>query len=61
LKFFGLYLVKRGFMDGYAGFTYSILQTIYEYMIVLKTQEMMSPLNERPGLASHTLSEQVPK
>jgi glycosyltransferase involved in cell wall biosynthesis len=40
VKFLFLYLVKRGFLDGYAGFTYSALQCIYDYMIVLKTREL---------------------
>lgn len=41
IKFCLLYFVKRGFLDGKAGFTYSVLQSIYEYMIVLKTDEMV--------------------
>ena len=40
LKFLLLYLGKRGFLDGRAGFTYAALQAIYEYMIVLKTREL---------------------
>jgi glycosyltransferase involved in cell wall biosynthesis len=40
IKFCLLYGLKRGFMDGQAGLTYSTLQSIYEYMIVLKTREM---------------------
>ncbi|MFZ2957716.1 MAG: glycosyltransferase family 2 protein [Candidatus Ozemobacteraceae bacterium] len=40
IKFFLLYFLKRGFLDGRAGFTYAILQSIYEYMIVLKTREL---------------------
>lgn len=39
-KFLILYVLKRGFLDGRAGFRYSILQSIYEYMIVLKTKEL---------------------
>ena len=39
-KFVLLYLLKRGFLDGSAGFTYTVLQAFYEYMIVLKTREM---------------------
>jgi len=39
-KFFALYVAKRGFLDGRAGFTYAALQGIYEYMIVLKTREL---------------------
>ncbi|NEP77056.1 MAG: glycosyltransferase family 2 protein [Okeania sp. SIO3B3] len=40
IKFFILYVLKRGFLDGRAGLTYACLQSIYEYMIVLKTAEM---------------------
>ena len=40
IKFILLYILKRGFLDGKAGFTYALLQSIYEYMIVLKTQEL---------------------
>lgn len=40
LKFLLLYFVKRGFLDGRAGLTYAILQSIYEYFIVLKTREL---------------------
>lgn len=40
LKFLVLYIAKGGFLDGNAGFTYAVLQSIYEYMIVLKTREL---------------------
>jgi glycosyltransferase involved in cell wall biosynthesis len=39
LKFLLLYIGKRGFLDGRAGFRYAMLQAFYEYMIVLKTEE----------------------
>jgi len=42
IKFLLLYLVKRGFLDGQAGLTYAVLQSIYEYMIVLKVRELES-------------------
>ena len=38
-KFIFTYFIKRGFLDGKAGFNYAILQFMYEYMIVLKQQE----------------------
>jgi hypothetical protein len=38
LKFLLLYFGKRGFLDGRAGFTYAMLQSFYEYMIVLKVR-----------------------
>ena len=41
MKFLLLYVVKRGFLDGRAGFTYALLQSIYEYFIVLKVHELM--------------------
>lgn len=40
IKFLLLYFVKRGFLDGRAGLTYALLQSFYEYMIVLKTREI---------------------
>ncbi len=40
IKFLLLYLGKRGFLDGKAGLTYALLQSIYEYFIVLKTREI---------------------
>jgi glycosyltransferase involved in cell wall biosynthesis len=40
IKFLVMYVVKRGFLDGEAGFTYSALMAFYEFMIVLKTAEL---------------------
>lgn len=40
IKFLLLYVGKRGFLDGKAGLTYAILQSIYEYFIVLKAREL---------------------
>lgn len=40
VKFLILYILKRGFLDGRAGLTYAVLQSIYEYMIVLKVREL---------------------
>ena len=40
MKFLYLYVGQRGFMDGRAGFTYCMLQSFYEYMIVLKMREL---------------------
>jgi glycosyltransferase involved in cell wall biosynthesis len=41
LKFLLLYVGKRGFLDGGAGFHYAMLQSFYEYMIVRKTEELI--------------------
>ena len=40
MKFLLLYILKLGFLDGRPGFTYALLQSIYEAMIVLKVQEL---------------------
>ncbi len=40
-KFFLLYVARAGFLDGRAGFTYAVLQSVYEYMIALKTRELL--------------------
>ena len=38
IKFALLYVLKRGFLDGRPGFTYALLQSIYEAFFVLKVQ-----------------------
>ncbi|PMS37041.1 glycosyltransferase involved in cell wall biosynthesis [Trinickia symbiotica] len=45
LKFFVLYVVRRGFLDGGPGFSYALLQSIYEYFIVLKVDERLELRN----------------
>lgn len=45
VKFLYMYIAKLGFLDGSAGFTYSMLLAFYEYWIVLKVKE----LEERQG------------
>lgn len=40
IVFFGLYLLKGGFLDGKAGFNYSLMRAVYEYMISLKMREL---------------------
>ena len=40
IKFLILYVGKLGFLDGRAGLTYAVLQSVYEYMIVLKVREL---------------------
>jgi glycosyltransferase involved in cell wall biosynthesis len=40
LKFLLIYVARMAFLDGRAGFTYAMLQAIYEYLIVLKTREL---------------------
>jgi glycosyltransferase involved in cell wall biosynthesis len=40
IKFLYMYVGKLGFMDGRAGFSYSMLIAFYEYWIVLKAEEL---------------------
>lgn len=40
IKFLYMFFLRRGFMDGYPGVTYTLLQCIYEYFIVLKLKEL---------------------
>ena len=40
VKFLWMYVIKRGFLDGRAGYTYCKLQAMYEYMIVVKMREL---------------------
>jgi hypothetical protein len=56
LKFLLLYVGKRGFLDGRAGLNYAILQSFYEYMIVLKTKELTGK-SATNGRAMEALSE----
>jgi glycosyltransferase involved in cell wall biosynthesis len=41
LKFFYFYFMQRGFLDGRPGLTYCVMQSIYEYMIVVKMKELV--------------------
>ena len=53
IKFFYLFLVHRGFLDGKAGLDYCLLQSFYEFMITLKIKEQR--LEAAPaGLAETT-------
>ncbi len=40
IKFLYMYVGKLGFMDGRAGFSYSMLIAFYEYWIMLKAEEL---------------------
>jgi glycosyltransferase involved in cell wall biosynthesis len=45
IKWFYMMFVRGAILDGAAGVTYATLQSIYEYMIVLKTKELRSSTN----------------
>ncbi|HEY9650107.1 MAG TPA: glycosyltransferase family 2 protein [Coleofasciculaceae cyanobacterium] len=40
LRFLYMYILLGGFLDGKAGFTWCVLQTFYEYLILLKVWEL---------------------
>jgi hypothetical protein len=40
VKFIYLYGLRRGFLDGRAGFSYATMASIYEYMISVKVTEL---------------------
>jgi len=40
IRFFYMYFVLGGILDGRAGFTWCVLQTFYEYLIILKVWEL---------------------
>jgi len=48
VKFLVMFVLKRGFMDGRAGFTYSVLMGFYEMLIVLKTRELEEKSKTQP-------------
>jgi glycosyltransferase involved in cell wall biosynthesis len=56
VKFVLFYFGKRGFLDGAEGFQYAVLQSFYEYMIVLKSKELgrKANLNSRAERAGPT-------
>ena len=50
IKFFWMYIVKLGFLDGRMGFRYCLLHTFYEYQVSLKLEELKdesSPMYEK--------------
>ncbi|WP_416050607.1 hypothetical protein [Cupriavidus basilensis] len=56
VKFLVLYVGKRGFLDGKAGFTYAALQSIYEYFIVLKTHQLEKQKTSKPSRQDSAIS-----
>jgi glycosyltransferase involved in cell wall biosynthesis len=49
IKFLMMYFVKRGFLDGRAGFIYCVLIWYYEFLIGLKTSEIEQRLRNSLG------------
>ena len=42
-KFFWMYIMKLGFLDGRTGFRFCLLHTFYDYQISLKLEELRHP------------------
>ncbi len=49
LRFFYMYVLRRGFLDGQAGYTYCRLLKLYEEMIVLQLGDLLRQQAEPPA------------
>jgi glycosyltransferase involved in cell wall biosynthesis len=47
-KFFELYVLKRGFLDGFPGFTVSVLSAVSAFLKIAKVDELERRVIERP-------------
>jgi glycosyltransferase involved in cell wall biosynthesis len=57
LRWFYMYFILRGFLDGKAGFAWCTLQAFYEYLILLKVAELQQKkllIPQQPALESQT-------
>lgn len=62
VKLIYLLIFRRAFLDGQAGVTYAVLQSIYEYFIVLKTRELRANASVfQPGTATPPQSGPQPR
>lgn len=72
IRFFYMYFLLRGFLDGHAGFAWCTLQAFYEYLILLKVWELkhlpvpevslaaVTPARESLGLLNETDVDDLP-
>lgn len=61
VRFFYMYILLRGFLDGRAGFRWCVLQLFYEYLIVLKAWEIENdPYAEVYGAGAGSLETNDP-
>jgi glycosyltransferase involved in cell wall biosynthesis len=58
IKFAYMMLVRRAFLDGWAGIRYALLQAIYEYFIVLKSKELASRAAPQSTLGASSKEQQ---
>ena len=60
VRFFYMYILLGGFLDGQAGLAWCTLQAFYEYLILLKVWEMKHlPLPKLEVVAEQSISEVV--
>lgn len=52
LRFLYMYVLRKGFLDGRVGWTYCTMLSMYEYMIVLKTRELLDEVRQKAGGAN---------
>lgn len=58
VRFFYMYILLGGFLDGQAGLAWCTLQAFYEYLILLKVWEMKNmPLLNLDSVSDHPVSE----
>ena len=57
VRWFYMYFILKGFLDGKAGFTWCTLQAFYEYLILLKVEEIKQ---NKSSKKSHHLDASVP-
>ncbi len=50
LRFLYIYVAQRGFLDGRAGFRFACLHAVYEYLCILKTEELRDQFAGRKTL-----------
>lgn len=61
IRFFYMYFLLRGFLDGHAGFAWCTLQSFYEYLILLKVWELKHlPVTEVPAISPSPVRESIP-
>jgi glycosyltransferase involved in cell wall biosynthesis len=59
LRWLYMYFILRGCLDGRAGFAWCTLQAFYEYMIVLKTREILQALPPKSQAVSASLAQGI--
>ncbi len=60
IRFFYMYFVLGGILDGHAGFTLCMLQAFYEYLITLKVWELRHMPISRPNPDEESTLNQLP-